>query len=334
MMPFFLSFLEFNSIYFYTVTKAEVDEKEDEVELVWRERVPLGLNILTNDESGYLKVIDLPRGTQARKVAQSKQLDPDIFKGSTIVSVNGRRYGPDTQVELFAALKDPARPKAILFKLANKDDLDRMEKIVGQSRGTSSASNNDQKTANNKRKEGKDIITVVDIVDDGDIGLKFITHDNFALAVSDFIRDSSRGRRELFCGSIMIGDLLSHINGTLVLGEKGKGKHKALSLFEQVGSQRPLSLGFVKPYLYNIVLEKNDPENESFGGPSELVFTEVKTSASTENKIVLKEFAPAEGAAETGDVFVGDQLVFINGIPIGAGCRVLQNSDPSPKLGE
>lgn len=32
------------------------------------------------------------------------------LKGSTIVSVNGRRFGPDSQVELFAALKDPARP--------------------------------------------------------------------------------------------------------------------------------------------------------------------------------------------------------------------------------
>ena len=64
------------------VTKAAVDENEDLVELVWRERLPLGLNILTNDKSGMLKVIDLPRGTQARQVAQTKQLDPDLFKVS------------------------------------------------------------------------------------------------------------------------------------------------------------------------------------------------------------------------------------------------------------
>ena len=81
------------------VIKADIAQA-DEVELVWRERVPLGLNILTNHESGHLKVIDLPRGTQARQVAQQAQLDPDIFKGSTIVSVNGRRYGPESQVEL------------------------------------------------------------------------------------------------------------------------------------------------------------------------------------------------------------------------------------------
>ena len=64
------------------VTKASVDKNEDLVELVWRERVPLGLNILTNDNSGMLKVIDLPRGTQARQVAQAKQMDPDLFKVS------------------------------------------------------------------------------------------------------------------------------------------------------------------------------------------------------------------------------------------------------------
>ena len=62
------------------ITKAALDKNEDLVELVWRKPVPLGLNILTND--GILKVIDLPRGTQAREVAQSKQLDPDIFKVS------------------------------------------------------------------------------------------------------------------------------------------------------------------------------------------------------------------------------------------------------------
>ena len=66
-----------------------------------------------------------------------------------------------------------------------------------------------------------------------------------------------------------------------------------------------------------------------------MVFTEVKSKTdSNENKIVLKDFAPAEGAAETGGVLVGDNLCFINGIPVGAGCRLLKNSDPPPKLGE
>ena len=90
---------------YFIILDLNIFEDEEMVELVWRERVPLGLNLLTNDSSGYLKVIDFPRGTQARKVAQSKQLDPDLFKGATIERVNGRKYGPENQVELFSALK-------------------------------------------------------------------------------------------------------------------------------------------------------------------------------------------------------------------------------------
>ena len=306
------------------VTKADVDEKDDELELVWRERLPLGLNILTNDASGYLKVIDLPRGTQARKVAQAKQLDPDVFKGSTIVSVNGRRYGPDNQVDLFAALKDPTRPKSILFKLAkSQDDAKKMEeRVMGKK---------------SSKKEASNVKEVVIRVTDEELGLKFANHDNFALAVSDFLPDSSGQPQHIEkTGAVMLGDLLCHINKKVVLGENGDGKQNALSILEEIGMQRPLDLGFVKPYLFNIVLEKDGrPENESFGGPSELVFTEAKSSTnSNENRIVLKGYAQAEGSCETGGVLVGDNLCFINGIPVGAGCRLLKNSDPSPKLSE
>ncbi|KAL9186078.1 hypothetical protein ACHAXT_005316 [Thalassiosira profunda] len=313
------------------VTKAVPDEAEDEVELVWRERVPLGLNILTNDASGYLKIIDLPRGTQARQVAQASQLDPDIFKGSTIVSVNGRRYGPDNQVDLFAALKDPARPKSILFKLASQDDAKRMDEIAKKGKGRAKTKGPEEES----EKEGAELVTVVDIVDGGDIGIKFASHDNFALAVSDFIRDGSgQPLSAERTGKIVAGDLLSHIDGTLVLGEKGEGKRKALELLEKEGSNRPLSLGFVKPYLHSITLEKGAAEDiGSFGGPDELVLKEIKSeSSNNENKIVLTDYSLAEGAAETGGVFIGDNLAFINGIPVGAGCRLLNDGVPSPKL--
>jgi len=282
------------------VVKADVDDKQDELELVWRERLPLGLNILTNCESGYLKVIDLPRGTQARKVAQEKQLDPDLFKGSTIVSVNGRRYGPDMQVDLFAALKDPSRPKAILFKLASQNDLQQMEKMVQQkvngNKGKSQQASNNVKEA------------VVRITDE-ELGLKFTSHDNFALSVSAFLPDSNGQPQHIEkTGAVMLGDLLAHINGKVVLGEKGEGKQKALSLLEEIGSKRPLDLGFVKPYLFNIVLEKDSTPEEDIGGPSELILTEVKSSNSNENRIMLQDFALADGAAEIGGVLVGDNL--------------------------
>jgi len=283
------------------VVKADVDDKQDELELVWRERLPLGLNILTNCESGYLKVIDLPRGTQARKVAQEKQLDPDLFKGSTIVSVNGRRYGPDMQVDLFAALKDPARPKAILFKLASQNDLQQMEKMVQQK--VNGSKGKSPKAANNVKE-------VVVRITDEELGLKFTSHDNFALSVSAFLPDSNGQPQHIEkTGAVMLGDLLGHINGKVVLGEKGEGKQKALSLLEEIGSKRPLDLGFVKPYLFNIVLEKDSAPEEDIGGPSELVLTEVKSSTSSnENRIMLKDFALADGAAEIGGVLVGDNL--------------------------
>ncbi len=313
------------------ITTVEVDETEDEVELVWRERVPLGLNILTNDKSGWLKVIDLPRGTQARMVAQSKQLDPELFNGSTIISVNGRRYGPETRVELFAALKDPARPKAILFKLAPQNDLVQMKKMFKNSESVSRV-----ESLKRSQEVISDLVTTVVIIDEGDIGLKLRNHDNFALSVVRFTQDANGGINPVEkSGKVLVGDLLSHINGTLVLGENGEGKRKAFALLEEVGSKRPLSLSFVKPYKHHISLKKCENECMSFGGPSEFIFTEVNSSTnSNEKKMVLSDFALSEGAAETGGVFVGDNLVFINGIPVGAGCRFLKNSDPSPSLGE
>jgi hypothetical protein len=33
------------------------------IELVWRERLPLGMSLLMNDESGLLKVVEFPRGS-------------------------------------------------------------------------------------------------------------------------------------------------------------------------------------------------------------------------------------------------------------------------------
>ena len=315
------------------VTKAD-SIVEDEVELVWRERLPLGLNILTNDESGYLKVIDLPRGTQARKVAQDKKLDPDLFKGAMIVSVNGKRYGPDNQVDLFAALKDPTRPKSILFKLSSEDDAKRLNKHVERSKSNAS---NDKEESLNVTEGGKSLFTTVHIVNQGDIGIKFVSSpDNFALAVSGFVRDSD-GRRlhhEIEMSCISENYLLCRVNGIPLLGEKGEGKRKALSVLEKSGNNRPLSLSFVKPYIHTIVLEREENYGSIVGGPSELSFSEVKSSSSSENKIILRDFVLTEGVAESNNVFIGDNLVFINGIPVGAGCRLLQGSGPPPTLFE
>lgn len=38
----------------------EDDNSENIIELVWREHLPLGMNLLTNDRSGLLKVVEFP----------------------------------------------------------------------------------------------------------------------------------------------------------------------------------------------------------------------------------------------------------------------------------
>ena len=45
------------------LVEAMEDESAKEVELVWREHLPLGMNLLMNDDSGLLKVVDFPRGS-------------------------------------------------------------------------------------------------------------------------------------------------------------------------------------------------------------------------------------------------------------------------------
>merc|ERR1740124_904526 len=115
------------------VKAQDVAAEAYEVELVWREAVSLGIQLLMNDESGYMKVVDFPRGGQARNVAEAANLDPEIFKGATITAVNGKRFElpkvplnpdadanepppppPTTVPQVLAALQVPERPVARL----------------------------------------------------------------------------------------------------------------------------------------------------------------------------------------------------------------------------
>ena len=221
--------------------------------------------------------------------------------------------------------------KSILFRLASENDVAHIEKIV-QKRNSKDGSignrNNSQNTYDNN---DKDIVKTVNVTHNESIGIKFATSpDGYGLIVSEFIHSAN----DTYAG-IQQNSLLSHVNGKCVLGENGSGKEKALCLLESEGAARPLSLGFVKPYLYNIIVEKSA---NAFGGPSELVFAEQKQtvdSSSKENRLILEGFSPAEGAAETGNVFVGDNLVFINGIPVGAGCRLTDGRKAKcPPLGK
>jgi hypothetical protein len=230
----------------------------------------------------------------------------------------------------FAALKDPTRPKSILFRLAAENDIEHIDNLLQKRNSQDKSAKKGSSQSNHADDNEGDLVKTINI-DDEYIGIKFASSpDGYGLVVSEFLK----GSEDKYPG-IESNYLLSHVNGKNVLGDNGSGKEEALRLLEIDGASRPLSLGFVRPYLYNVVIEKGAA---FFGGPSELVLSEVKPaehSSSKENKIVLKGFSQTEGAAESGKVFVGDNLIFINGIPVGAGCRLTDGRKAKcPSLGK
>ncbi len=313
------------------VVVAAVKSKDDGlVELVWRERVPLGMNLLLNDESGLLKVVDFPRGSQARSVCTERQIDPDIFKGATVVAVNGFRY--DLQDDLFEALRDPGRPKTVQFELANKDDAERIKRFV---EGSETDEVTDAKASANgasETDENVNLLRTVHFTEPGELGIEFArSPDSFGLVVTGFIEgDAGTVLAAERQGQIKKGDLLCKLNGENVLGENGMGITRAMHLLESIGTSRPLALAFTDPYLYREVFEK--PDDLDVGGPSELKLEE-RQFPNASRRIKVVGFEDVSGRAELAGVFIGDHLLFINGIPVGGGCRWLGDED-SPSMNE
>lgn len=296
------------------IVAAEPTVESNLIELVWREHLPLGMNLLLNDESGQLKVVDFPRGSQARGVCETRNLDPEGFKGATIVAVNGIRYQNDD--ELFEALKEPGRPKTISFELADTEDAERVRKFVEESMDKG-------KTKVPAKPKGERTFTsrVVTFTDSTDLGIEFAnSEDNYGLVVRKFLEGDggivlAAERRD----DISIGDLLTHVNGVLVLGADGGGRTRALKALEAESNKRPLSLTFADPYLYRAVFEQSPGLPIAIGGPEEFEM-EVKEMNGTK-RVVVTGFKDVAGVSEKGGVMIGDHLVFINGVAVGAGCR-------------
>lgn len=314
------------------VTAAESSEDETLAELVWRQNLPLGMNLLLNDDSGLLKVVDFPRGSQARLVCTERNFEPAAFEGSTIVAVNGSHY--DTRDELYSALKDPSRPKAIMFRLAESEDAERVKQFVelsspkGKRRAVSSSHASDEGRQKNFQ------LRTARFTDDGELGIQFAsTIDDFGLVVNGFIpgEDGIVLAAERM-SEVNQGDLLTHINDQLVLGANGLGMDRALSLLESVGQDRPLTLKFTEPYITRETFAKAVDGLSEIGGPEEFTLTE-KDLGDGSKRVCVENFEEVPGAAESSGVLIGDHLVFINGTPVGAGCRF--TGDPSsPELRE
>ena len=293
------------------------------VELVWRERLPLGMNLLMNDDSGLLKVVDFPRGSQARLVCERRGFDSDAFKGASIVAVNGTQY--DDQEELFESLKHPARPKTIRFRLADTDDAERLRKFLEM-----------YKTSIDAAPEEREFrFRIVNFLDEGDLGILFkATADNVGLVVSGFVEGTGgivlAAERS---GDVKLGDLLTHVNDDVVIRLDGDGLSLAMKLLESSAIGRPLSLTFAEPFLHIVEIRKvdNAPGLDCGGGPTELMFDE--TNEGGKRRVSITGFTSVSGMAERSGVLIGDQLVFVNGLPVGIGCRWL-DAPSSPSLKE
>jgi hypothetical protein len=83
--------------------------------------------------------------------------------------------------------------------------------------------------------------------------------------------------------------------------------------------------------MFRGVFEKSESVRDVVGGPSELVLEEKRADDSDKRRIVISGFKEVDGVAEHMGILIGDHLVFINGISVGAGCRWL-GEDTAPSM--
>mmetsp|Transcript_12899 Transcript_12899/g.19346 ORF Transcript_12899/g.19346 Transcript_12899/m.19346 type:complete len:1397 (-) Transcript_12899:25-4215(-) len=297
------------------------DPYANEIDLVWTEFVPLGINLLLSDKSGKVKVVDFPRGSQARKVCVDKDLDPDAFKGATILGINGTLYEKNAnRVDMLLALRDPSRPKTVKFKLLDVDS--------SQSRKSESP----VKSPSAKDEKDQTSVRTLVIVNEGPIGITFANClDNCALSVQSLSHQAkltNANTRDQIC----VGDILTHVNGTLVYGQEEGSVERAYSCLKECGLTRPLSLSFMPDFLHSFAFEKYDEHGDPLlGGPNELILGDSPKYGDL--RIRLKGFKDVDGCAESRGVFLGDHVCFVNGVPVGSGAK-LRPDCPSLKLSQ
>lgn len=299
------------------------------IELVWRERLPLGMNLLLNDESGKLKVVDFPRGSQARIVCEARGFLPEAFEGASIVAVNGTRYEDNSEEELFEALKDPGRPKSVGFFLAETEEAERLRLFVENAR---------VEDVDNARQPRSFVLRHALFQDQLQLGIHFArSPDNSNLVVKGFYEGEDgvvlAAERN---PDIEVGDLLTHVNDETVVCFDGScvGDTRAIGILEASCITRPLKLSFSEPFMHSILLQQNAEEtaNSSFtGGPEELVLDEQMIGDTS--LVCICGFNNMSGAVESGGVLLGDHLVFLNGEPVGVGCHWM-STGRGPSLGE
>ena len=310
-----------------------------DVELVWRESVPLGMQLLLNDkvEKDRVKVVEFPRGGQARRVAEAAGFDPDSFRGSQILAVNGSSYkqhqtsknSPSIFDETMADLKNPSRPKAILFRLSAEEGK-RIAMLLGRRNSTDESSLDQVKIIE------QTIMSAV-IEDPGPLGISFHVSNEAGLVVAAFKKKSSGEMLPAEAsGQVHIGEVLVSINNRFVTArDKNVYVKKTSSLFTSIGDTRPLVLGFVHPSTLSIKFTKSDMNVSStaaicdqdeisesvkfFDCPSlELKLSEARVEESDKHTVCsVAGFEDVPGVIEMGGCRCGDVLLSINGEEVG-----------------
>mmetsp|Transcript_32274 Transcript_32274/g.37632 ORF Transcript_32274/g.37632 Transcript_32274/m.37632 type:complete len:1352 (+) Transcript_32274:164-4219(+) len=291
------------------IITATPDPLANVVDLVWTEHIPLGINLIANEKGGRVRVQNFARGSQARQVAVSKGFDPNIFIGSIITAVNGTYFDKTERVDLILALKDSSRPKTVKFQLLTT-----------------------HKAQNIEQHEKEDLlpqdmmyikpvsIQSLSILEEGPIGISFSTSaDNNALIVESFTEDGLAKTSDTN-NLVHVGDILASVNQQVFLEESGPWIQKAYECLTNSGVSRPLTLGFIRPYLHKIRIEKSDTGLQN-DGPQELGLKEKRLNSGL-HKIVVSEFCGVDGAVESGGALIGDQLIFVNGLPVGVGLQL------------
>lgn len=291
------------------------DPTANEIDLVWTEFVPLGINLLLSDKSGKIKVVDFPRGSQARKVALDRDLDPEAFKGATIAAVNGSSCVNKERVDILLALRDPSRPKTIKFILTQQKEKTQTSPSFCSSSIT--------------HRSNPPTLHTIHVIEEGPVGITFSRlADNSGLTIHEL----SEKLKETYADSVSPGYILTHVNDLSVISEDQNSVENVYGVLEQVGNLRPLSLRFCSSYVHSLSFETRDNYGDPLiGGPNEIVIEERNVGGIS--KICIKDFIEVDGSVESRGIFLGDHLIFINGNPVGTGTTAKDDS-PQMKLSQ
>lgn len=247
--------------------------------------------------------------------------------------MNGREY--EDQELLFDALKDPYRPKTIQFELANSEEVKRLLEFVD---GPTKKKNTQLREQQQEQlRERVFALRHVEFIEDGPLGIAFAKSiENTSLIVNSFIEgENGIVLSAAKTGKVNVGDLLSHVNNEFVLGSLSchvgdgeildgndpMGPTKAIQLLQTASALRPVTLTFVDPYMHKVVIRKYEmsiEDDSRDGGPSELILKE--RTLDNGRRIYIDQFEGTNGTAENCNIYIGDHLVFVNGLPVGAGC--------------